>query len=366
MSVEDELNQLKSELIQKEQSELIMNALFKISELTNDFSLKLDCFYHQLHLIIGQLVNTSNFCIVKYSTETDFLTFVYHKDENTNQEEQRRYQPRRLKDGFTELVIRKKDVVLLNRIEMLEFYEKGITVSPNEMDQYWLGVPLVHEDIIHGAIIIQSYDKKKPYKLADANLLSFVAQHVSSAIKRIEAKSEDENYKIKLKYAANYDNLTKLPNRSYFYDHLNKTISNESKSHSFCLLFIDLDGFKAINDNYGHHYGDLLLKRVSMKLQEIVREIDIVARFAGDEFVILLKNITEGSIAVDIAQRIVEILSEPILLIDKTVSIGASVGILYRHPKYSDAEQMLKDADIAMYKAKKEGKGKWCIYEHSI
>lgn len=158
-------------------------------------------------------------------------------------------------------------------------------------------------------------------------------------------------------YLANYDALTGLPNRNLFSDRMKHLISRAARERrGFALMFVDLDDFKAVNDTLGHEFGDLLLKGVAGRLKKCIREGDTVARFGGDEFIVLLESGETGG-AEKTARRIVEALSSKFDLAGgREVFIGSSIGIAIYPSDGADAETLLKNADAAMYRAKRAGK----------
>ncbi|MDQ7049441.1 MAG: diguanylate cyclase [Enterobacterales bacterium] len=159
---------------------------------------------------------------------------------------------------------------------------------------------------------------------------------------------------------AHYDSLTGLPNRYLLVDRLRQAISQSNRSNSFlALLFLDLDRFKIINDNFGHQNGDLLLKEVAKRLKNISRKGDTIARLGGDEFVFLLENMTQAKDAARSALKIIECFNEPFRLQDHVLHISTSIGISIYPSDGKDDKQLLKNADISMYHAKKKGAGKF-------
>lgn len=166
-----------------------------------------------------------------------------------------------------------------------------------------------------------------------------------------------------IRYMANHDPLTNLPNRNYFRRRLPQAISL-AKRHGriLCLLFIDLDRFKPINDQYGHGVGDIVLMQVAERLRRTLRTSDSVCRLGGDEFVILLESTETLEGATLVAQKAIESLNEPIEAGDHICFIGASIGISVFPNDCHDAETMLRHADIAMYEAKKKGRNCWQLY----
>jgi diguanylate cyclase (GGDEF)-like protein/PAS domain S-box-containing protein len=161
----------------------------------------------------------------------------------------------------------------------------------------------------------------------------------------------------KLNILAHYDLLTNLPNRALFQDTLTRKISKAKRNkNKIALMFIDLDNFKMINDTLGHDYGDLLLIEVAKRLTGILREEDLVARLGGDEFTVILDDIKDTAYPSVVAQKIIDSLSQPIKLKDKIGYIGASVGIAIFPDDAQNKEDLIKNADMAMYSAKQAGK----------
>jgi diguanylate cyclase (GGDEF)-like protein/PAS domain S-box-containing protein len=171
---------------------------------------------------------------------------------------------------------------------------------------------------------------------------------------------------------AYYDSLTNLPNRHLFQDRLQSAISHAQRyQHLLAHLFLDLDNFKSINDTLGHQAGDLLLREVALRLTDSVRSTDTiahqefehsgvtVARQGGDEFTILLSEISDAPYAAIVAQRLLETLSSPFMIAGHEVFITASIGIALYPSDGEDLDSLLKNADIAMYKAKSRGKNKY-------
>jgi diguanylate cyclase (GGDEF)-like protein/PAS domain S-box-containing protein len=176
-------------------------------------------------------------------------------------------------------------------------------------------------------------------------------------------------------YQANYDLLTGLPNRTLLMDRLRQNVLHAQRSKlEFAVLFIDLDRFKAVNDLYGHVVGDELMKAAAKRLQSEVREADTVARFGGDEFVVLLPGVNSGDVAAVIARKIIEALSRSFTLGERKISIGASIGITLfpadlnvgREHTESVVGALLSNADMAMYQAKARGRNHYQFFEHEM
>ena len=172
-----------------------------------------------------------------------------------------------------------------------------------------------------------------------------------------------------LSFDALHDCLTKLPNRTLLLDRLNHAIEivKRNADYSFSVLFLDLDQFKNVNDTLGHSVGDELLKNFSDRVQECIRNSDTFARLGGDEFAILLGKRDSADDATHVADRIQEVLREPYLFTGQNLFITASIGIVNDISKnYNNAEEILRDADIAMYRAKELGKARYQIFSSSM
>lgn len=168
----------------------------------------------------------------------------------------------------------------------------------------------------------------------------------------------------RLSYASLHDPLTGLANRALFIEKLGQAIENKKRypQFGFAVLFLDLDNFKWINDNLGHSVGDDVLVEIGRRLRGCTRAIDTVARFGGDEFVLLLENPYEEENGPAIAQRILDRINRPMLMRGKEIELSSSVGIVDGLATYDSPEDVVRDVDIAMYRAKEMGKGRFEIF----
>ncbi|GBG12530.1 PAS domain S-box protein [Novimethylophilus kurashikiensis] len=166
----------------------------------------------------------------------------------------------------------------------------------------------------------------------------------------------------KITHLAHHDYLTGLPNRALFLEQLEHSITMARRNrYKVAVLFLDLDGFKQVNDTLGHDAGDVLLQEVGKRLKSVIRESDIVARIGGDEFTFILNNVGEDANAAWVAQKVIDVLALPIDLKDQPCHIGGSIGIAIYPDSSSDFETLLKQADEAMYWAKQNGKNTFRI-----
>lgn len=164
-----------------------------------------------------------------------------------------------------------------------------------------------------------------------------------------------------------YDVLTGLPNRALFLDRLERALAHTSHQESLlAVLMMDLDRFKVVNDSLGHEAGDELLQSLVQRLSKCINPLDSVARVGGDEFMILMENVTDETQAVYIAERIIEILHEPFRLRGHDVFATTSIGIVLSTSTTHTAAELLRDADIALYRAKARGKSRYEVFDTSM
>jgi len=171
----------------------------------------------------------------------------------------------------------------------------------------------------------------------------------------------------RIEYMAYHDSLTQLPNRSLFQTFLNHTMTQARRyDKRFAVLFVDLDRFKQINDTLGHDAGDALLQEMARRLRASVRASDTIARMGGDEFVVLLPELPDEKHAATVAQKILSAIVKPAMLAGQEVRISASVGISTYPADGRDEQTLLKNADIAMYHAKEEGKNNFQFFSDEL
>jgi diguanylate cyclase (GGDEF)-like protein len=168
-------------------------------------------------------------------------------------------------------------------------------------------------------------------------------------------------------HQAFHDPLTGLPNRALFTDRLRQSLARaHQQERNVAVLFLDLDNFKVVNDSLGHQQGDLLLLDVAERLRALVHAEGIAARLGGDEFTVLLEDVADPSDAIATAERIIQMLGDPANLGGRDVFVNASVGIAMSGERLSEPEDLLRSADLAMYRAKANGRARWELFDHSM
>ena len=186
---------------------------------------------------------------------------------------------------------------------------------------------------------------------------------------RVQARTEElERANARLRHDAFHDTLTGLANRALFYDRLAHALEREKRNphNGFAALYLDFDRFKVINDSLGHSVGDALLVAIGKRLSENVRPGDTVARLGGDEFTVLLEDLPDFTEATRAAERLQESFVRPFELGQHTLYISASIGVVPSTVGYNEAEEVLRDADIAMYRAKSLGRARTAVFDASM
>ncbi len=391
---------LQEEILERQKVEALQQALFEISELAANLDGDMSVFYTSLHDILARLISAPNCYISTLSEDKQRLEFPYFSDKENESIESR---PIGL--GLTEFVLRTGQAELINPPRVLELAEAGeidVSVAQTMLNSAnsWLGSPLIVDGEISGIIAVQTYGKHAKYTARDLELLRFVSHHIAVTMERkrsteaiqrynseLEARvkertaeldqantflkqqiEERKEIELKLIHDAHHDSLTDLPNRAMFTSRLELAIASKQRysDNLFAVLFIDLDRFKVINDTLGHHAGDEFLIEVARRIALCIRGHDLLARLGGDEFVVLLDNFDEVSDVEEVASRIINSISEPFLLEGKEMYSGASIGIAHLEPYYRSADEVLRDADAAMYQAKTLGRGRFVMFDKSM
>lgn len=170
----------------------------------------------------------------------------------------------------------------------------------------------------------------------------------------------------RLQYRALHDGLTNLSNRSCFMEQLTQALAQKPPAGTLAVLFLDCDRFKVINDSLGHAAGDQVLQAIAQRLHPLLSQVTLLSRFGGDEFTILMDDLSDPTQAVTIAETVLSAMQEPFALGNRHLFVGASIGIAYNQSNDCQPEELLRDADTAMYRAKAAGKGCYCIFEPAM
>ena len=387
---------LQDEIVERERAERLQAALYQIAELAGA-DIDSGQFYLRIHQIVGRLLNADNFFIALLSEDGRSLEFPYYVD--TRLLEGGASRP--LGRGLTELVLRRQAPFLGRHEELIELENAGeldYMNSPGPFTRCWLGVPLSSGTQVIGVVTVQSYTSELDYSPAEQELLSFVASQIATSLLRRRAAdfqqqafaqleervaertvelrrqiSERERIQRLLRHEVMHDALTGLPNRNHLHRRINEALLqvHNQPGHRCALLYLDVDRFKVINDSLGHLAGDDFLREIARRLQACVRSPDLVARLAGDEFVILLSDVAldrdgRPTAAIAVAQRVLEKLTEPLTLAGRQLEPSASVGIAMADERYRQTDDLIRDADTALYQAKGQGGKRWHLFDDSL
>ena len=331
------------DITELKRADVLQSALYDISEAANTTG-DLQALFRRIHGIVGTLLPANNLFVALYDEKKDELSFPYYVDEHDLAPA-----PRKLDSGtLSAEVIRSGQALLLTPDTDVTLSEHVDTiVGKDSLD--WLGVPLNSSKGIIGALVVQSYSGEVRYTEQDKSLLQFVSNQIASAIVRKQNEAL-------LQYIAHHDPLTDLPNRELFHDRLQTALARARRNKErLAVLYIDLDGFKQVNDGHGHAVGDLLLQEVAQRIRRCLRESDTVGRIGGDEFVVLLNNITLPEHGAVVAEKIRAVLDRPFELAGQRLHISSSIGVAAYPEHGDDNKQLIRHADEAMYAAKKNG-----------
>jgi diguanylate cyclase (GGDEF)-like protein len=216
-----------------------------------------------------------------------------------------------------------------------------------------MAAPVHDSGMVTGCLLVGSYRPERSFAPPDVQMLRAFAEHVSIAL--TDANTVDRMYQ------AFHDSLTGLASRGLFLERLTQQLGvAERESRRVALLFVDLDRFKQINDTLGHAAGDELLTTTAHRLTSQLRSsTDVAARFGGDEFAIMLYGVSSVGDAVRVAERIIAALREPMLIAGRGLRVNASIGIALSTPGMPDPADLMRRADVAMYQAKRKGRGRY-------
>jgi diguanylate cyclase (GGDEF)-like protein len=381
--------ELRREVIERERGERLQAALYQIAALTNAEDTSTH-FYQHVHAIVGELINARNFYIALASEDGSTVSFPYAEDQEEND-----WSARSHRRGLTEYVLRtgKPQLVDVARVQALieaGEIEPGMMVKPTLM---WLGAPLLGADGPIGVVAVQSYDADVDFDERDAELLTFVSYQLANSIQRrmaadalreanasleqrVEKRTSElreqiavrEQVEAQLHHQVMHDALTGLPNRVYLRDRLEHGIARLRRDprQRLGMLYIDVDRFKVVNDSLGHLAGDEVLVEVARRLAACVREPDMVARIAGDEFAILIEQVHLPETAAKIAQRVLQSMRPTMTAGDRELQVSISVGIAIIDDSYDSADRILHDADLALYRAKAAGRNRFVLFDGAM
>ncbi len=344
-----------TDISDRKQNELLFEAVLRISTTANRVR-KVEYLFREIHLTLKELIGADNFFVALKDSDGSHIKYPYCVDE---------YEAGSSYDSMVATskddpclvtwVLKHTTPICITHSDPLMKYCKG--TKP----KVWLGVPIVMGRDSYGVLCVQDYHNANGFGEKDLDLLVGVAEQLALALER--KQNEDQ-----ITFSALHDSLTDLPNRSLFIDRLDQCLlrAKREDTFNFVVMMIDLDQFKKINEAMGHAIGDRLLIQLSQRLSLMLRSVDTLARLGGDEFFILLEGFHSPREITAIAQRILGGISQPFFIDQTTAHTSASIGIVTDAANYKNSEHILRDVDIAMYEAKKNGSGQFRIFNQQM
>ncbi len=236
----------------------------------------------------------------------------------------------------------------------LQFYEVSLFGMPVMVFNYGCGMDIV---LLHGFFVVM-----------EALVLGYIIKlQIEHAVELNRTETQVLSLNAELKHSSLHDDLTGLANRQNLYNRMDMVTANANRhKDKFALLFLDLDRFKNINDTLGHDIGDLLLQAISVRLNDVLRENDLIARIGGDEFVIIITDVQNESSVMECVNKILEIFRHDTVIRGHSLKVSASIGIAMYPDDARDIKELMKYADIAMYKAKENGRDNFYFFTQSM
>jgi diguanylate cyclase (GGDEF)-like protein len=328
---------------ERKETEAVQRALYSLSEAVHEAE-DLPALYRSIHEILADLMPADNVYLALYDKESETLRFAYFVD----QHDPPPAAPIPVGRGLTEHVLRTQAPLLADAEGLLALEREGGIALRGALPASWLGVPLHSRREVIGVLACQSYDPDVRFEPRHERVLSFVAEQIATAVER--KRHEEEIARM-----AYHDGLTGLGNRRMLQERAPQFLAMaRRKEWPVSLLYLDLDRFKNINDTLGHDAGDEVLIEIASVLEGCLRDSDLLARLGGDEFAFLLADVAPPDAEL-LASRVTAALDRPFVAHGEKVYVGCSIGITtFPHHGFT-LEELLKHADIAMYRAKQEG-----------
>ncbi len=336
------------DITERKQNEKLQQVLYNISKAAiSDISL--NQLYKTIHQELSTVINATNFHFALLNKKENKICFDYFVDEKDDISATQKY------DNYGTLssyVISTGQPLLINRKQINEMIGQGKLILSQlgtlTEETLWLGVPLKIKDKIIGVMAVLSYTNPNLYTKKDISLMEFISEQVATVIQRKQLEEQ-------LKKLAHYDYLTGACNRGYGLSLLNQQIKlAHRKKQSILLVYLDIDGFKDINDTFGHKEGDKVLIDVVKLFKSTLREIDIICRMGGDEFILIFPDSSLKDLPI-IKERLNKNLTELNKTLKKSYKLGFSIGISYYNPdKPQSVDELISIADESMYKEKKK------------
>nr|WP_245699419.1 GGDEF domain-containing protein [Pseudoalteromonas byunsanensis] len=355
-------------------------------------------FLLDIHCILQKVTYADNFYVVLFGGEGT-LQFPYFHDvmDDIRAEDLEDIDLNVVEQTLTGYAISQRKICNFTQQDIQQLIDSGEIQVLGTMPRQWLCFPLLNRSSYLGAFIIQSYRNEQEYSGVIVDVLFTISHVISSALdafnnqrdlleanealqiyqreleERVQARTQElqksleevrlevtkrEQLQQQLEYESLHDNLTGLANRKYLFKELSRLAAKSQRCNlEIYVLYIDLDDFKPINDNYGHKAGDIVLQTVAKRLLKEVRDYDLVTRLGGDEFVVLMTEPLHFGVLQQVCERLLQSVCMPVEITENNhVQCGCSIGVTGNYAQAFSAEAILHQADDALYQAKNNGK----------
>jgi diguanylate cyclase (GGDEF)-like protein/PAS domain S-box-containing protein len=330
------------DITKRKRAESLQAAMYAISEAAHNSAIDLPALFAEVHRMVRGLLPAVSFLVALYDPHSRELSFPYHAGEHGDEA-----------DLLAAAHVLCHEVVQTGNALLLAPGQAS-ACHANVRSQVdteafcWLATPLSAGEGSIGAVLLRSPLAFARYDDKDQELLQFVSSQVATAIER-------KRLYARLQQMACYDELTGLPNRGVLLDRMKTALMRARRdAEPFAVLYLDLNGFKQVNDRYGHLAGDLLLQEFSRRLEGCVREVDTVARIGGDEFIVLLERCSAREDAVTVVEKIRSAMASPVTIIGIQLRIEPSIGVAHYPADGENEAQLIRHADAAMFANKQQ------------
>lgn len=361
-------------------------------------------FLLDIHCILQKVTYADNFYVV-LQDKNERLTFPYFHDvkDDIDVDAIQGIEKEAINHTLTAYALSSHKVCNYQASDIQNLINAGTVKMLGSLPKQWLCFPLTHHEHFLGAFIIQSYRNENEYDNTIVDVLFTISHVISSALhafktqqalvqanhklqsyqseleeqvrertQELEASLSDLKKEIiqrkelqkELEHESLHDSLTNLANRKYLFKKLDQlTAKHQRNPQSVYLMCLDLDGFKQINDNFGHPIGDTVLVEVSSRIQQMVRPYDFVARVGGDEFIVIFDEFLSYDEVCTIAQRIINSVCQPIHSANNSLTVGVSIGISTTFTNDLAPKELIHYADMALYQSKENGKNQFTFHK---
>ncbi|WP_419149578.1 bifunctional diguanylate cyclase/phosphodiesterase [Pseudoalteromonas 'SMAR'] len=355
------LENLQQTVSQLHHAQDLEKSLLKIANITYRFE-NLDAFYDDLYKIITSQLSAENFFIGLYDTKEDVLEIDYLVEGGEKCDAHHKVSKDQIKHTASYYILKHQQPLLCDNEQYKAHVQRGDFKMVGRSPRSWLGVPFIVNNQYHGVLVLQSYNHDQAFVSHDLSILTYISRQVSMAIDRQLSRQA-------LEHRALHDDLTGLANRYLLLERVNHAILRLSRGEQgamHCLIYLDLDRFKSINDSLGHDVGDHFLIAIVNIIDGCIRKTDTFARLGGDEFAIFMEHVSDKQQVSTLLARITRAIAKPIHVDGHVLQASGSIGVAFTDDATDSAINLLQQADAAMYEAKSSGRGQICFFNNAM